>query len=123
MELFRTAEYVARANPEPGKRITEQLLEKKAENMVGIFVVAPPQSETPYHYHNKRESIIVFLSGRGKELVEGKKLAVQAGDILFIPAKEKHGIVNDGDKELRFIEFQVGNPAEPDRVQAEWKEE
>ena len=122
MELFRSAEYIVKPNPEPGKRSTEQLLEKKAENLVGMFVVLPPRSETPYHYHNKRESIMVILSGRGKELLEGKKVIIQAGDTLFIPSKEKHGIVNDGDTELRFIEFQVGNPAEPDRVQAEWKD-
>ena len=122
MELFRAAEYIVKPNPEPGRRSTQQLLEKKAENLVGVFVVLPPKSETPYHYHNRRESIMVILSGRGKELVEGKKVTIQAGDTLFIPAKEKHGIVNDGDTELRFIEFQVGNPAEPDRVQAEWKD-
>ena len=122
MELFRAAEYIVKPNPEPGRRSTQQLLEKKAENLVGMFVVLPPRSETPYHYHNKRESIMVILSGRGKELLEGKKVIIQAGDTLFIPSKEKHGIVNDGDTELRFIEFQVGNPAEPDRVQAEWKD-
>ena len=122
MELFRTAEFTAKTNPEPGKRFMEQLLGKKAQNLVGMFVVAPPKGEAPYHYHSKRESILVLISGRGKELVEGKKIPVQAGDILFIPAKEKHGLVNDGDKELRFIEFQVGNPDEPDRVDVEWKE-
>jgi hypothetical protein len=37
MELFRTAEYVAKPNPEPERRSTEQLLEKKAENLVGMF--------------------------------------------------------------------------------------
>ena len=122
MEVFRTADYIAKANPEPGKRFTGQLLEKRAHNLVGLFVVAPPRSETPYHYHNKRESIIVFLSGQGEELVEGMRIAIQAGDILFIPAKEKHGLVNNGADELRYIEFQVGNPIEPDRVQVEWKE-
>ena len=122
MEMFRTADYIAKANPEPGGRFTGQLLEKKAHNLVGLFVIAPSKSETPYHYHNKRESIIIFLSGQGVELVEGKRIAIKAGDILFIPAKEKHGIVNDGDKELRYIEFQVGDPDEPDRVQVEWKE-
>jgi mannose-6-phosphate isomerase-like protein (cupin superfamily) len=50
------------------------------------------------------------------------RIAIKAGDILFIPAKEKHGTVN-GDNELRYIEFQVGDPDEPDRVQVEWKEE
>jgi len=122
MELFRASEYIVKPNPQPGKRSTEQLLEKKAQSLVGMSIVMPPKTETPYHFHNKRESIMVILSGRGKELVEGRKVVIQAGDTLFIPAREKHGVVNDGDTELRFIEFQVGNPAEPDRVEVEWKE-
>jgi mannose-6-phosphate isomerase-like protein (cupin superfamily) len=122
MELFRTADYIQRTNPDPGKRFTEQLLEKKSDSLVGMFIVAPPGAEMPYHYHNKRESVMVILSGTGKELLEGKKVPIQEGDILFLPAKEKHGVLNDGDGELRFIEFQVGNPNEPDRVQVDWKE-
>jgi quercetin dioxygenase-like cupin family protein len=122
MELFRGADYIVKPNPEPGKRSTEQLLERKARSLVGMSIVMPPGSATPYHYHNKRESVMVILSGRAKELVEGKKIVIQAGDTLFIPAMERHGVLNDGDTEFRFIEFQVGNPAEPDRVDVEWKE-
>lgn len=116
------SDYAARPSSETGKRSTLQLLEKKAENLVGTYTVAQPGSETPYHYHNERESIIIFISGRGTELVEGGKMAMEAGDILFIPAKEKHGLVNDGDKDLRYIEFQVGDPNQPDRVEARWRE-
>lgn len=122
MELFKTVDYIKKANPEPGKRFNQQLLENKAENLVGIFVLLPPGGQTPYHFHNKRESVLIIISGKAKQLVEGKKIPIESGDILFIPAKEKHGILNDSGAEFRFIEFQVGKPSEPDRVEAEWRE-
>lgn len=122
MELFKIADYIEKANPEPDKRLTLQLLEKKAENLVGMFVVVPPGGQTPYHFHNKRESVLIVISGKAKELVEGKRIAIEADDILFIPAKQKHGIANDSGGEFRFIEFQVGKPDEPDMVQVEWQE-
>ena len=122
MELFKTAEYIKKINPEPDKRLTLQLLEKKAENLVGMFIVLPPGGTTPYHFHNKRESVLIVISGKAKELVEGKKIPIEANDILFIPAKQKHGVLNDSGKEFRFIEFQVGKPDEPDRVEIEWQE-
>ena len=122
MDVFKIADYLKKANPEPDKRFTQQLLEKKAENLVGMFVVVPPGGQTNYHFHNKRESVLIVISGKAKELVEGKKNPIEADDILFIPAKQKHGVLNDSGKEFRFIEFQVGKPDEPDMVQVEWKE-
>jgi len=122
MELFKVADYVKKVNPEQDKRLTLQLLEKKAENMVGMMIALPPGGSTPYHYHAKRESILIVISGKAKELVEGKKIQIEASDILFIPAKQKHGVLNDSGKEFRFIEFQAGDPNVPDRVEVEWKE-
>lgn len=121
MEIFKIADYIKKANPEPTKRFTGQLLEKKAENLTGLFGVLPPGGETPYHFHNKRESILIIISGEAKELVEGKKIAIKSDDILFIPAKQKHGIMNDSSREFRYIEFQTGDPGVPDRVDVEWK--
>lgn len=122
MEIFKMADYIKKANPEPDKRFTLQLLEKKAENLIGLLGVLPPGGKTPYHFHNKRESVLIIISGKAKEVVEGKRIAIEADDILFIPAKQKHGIVNDSGKEFRYIEFQVGKPDEPDRVEVEWQE-
>ncbi len=122
MELFKIGDYIKKVNPKPDERLTVQLLEKKAESMVGMFIVLPPGGSTPYHFHAKRESILIVVSGKAKELVEGKKIPIEANDILFIPTKQKHGVLNDSGKEFRFIEFQAGNPDVPDRVEVEWKE-
>ncbi|MBI2851433.1 MAG: cupin domain-containing protein [Chloroflexi bacterium] len=122
MEIFKIADYIKKVNPEPDQRLTIQLLEKKAESMVGMFIVLPPGGQTPYHFHDKRESILIVISGKAKEMVEGRKIPIESNDILFIPAKQKHGVLNDSGQEFRFIEFQVGKPDEPDRVEVEWRE-
>jgi quercetin dioxygenase-like cupin family protein len=122
VEIFKMSDYADRPNATANERMTIQLLEKKAESMVGMCIVLPPGGSTPYHYHDKRESVLIVISGKAKELVEGKRLPIEKGDILFIPAKEKHGVLNDSGAEFRFIEFQAGDPAVPDRVEVEWRE-
>jgi quercetin dioxygenase-like cupin family protein len=122
MEVFKIADYIKKVNPEPANRLTLQLLDKKAENLVGMFIILPPGRHTPYHFHDKRESILIVISGTATELVDGKKIPIQADDILFIPAKQKHGVQNNSGNEFRFIEFQVGKADEPDRVDVEWEE-
>ncbi|MBI4296812.1 MAG: cupin domain-containing protein [Chloroflexi bacterium] len=122
MELFKIAEYLKKANPEPGKRYTQQLLEQKAENLVGLFAVLPPGTQTPYHFHDERESVIIVISGQATELVECKRIPIQVNDVLFIPAKQKHGIENRTHGELRHLEFQVGKPGEADFVETDWSE-
>ena len=88
----------------------------QAENLGGIFGVLPPGTSVPYHYHRKRESILIIISGEGTEIVEEQKHAIMAGDILFIPSGEKHLITNHSDKELRFIEFFTNPPLNADFV-------
>ncbi len=119
MEIFKTADYAAKANPETGKLYLEQLLENKSENLVGFFGVLPPGGQVPYHFHEKRESVIIFISGKATELVEGEETPIQAGDVLFMPARQKHCIINRTNEEIRYLEFQVGKPAEPDFIEVE----
>jgi quercetin dioxygenase-like cupin family protein len=64
-----------------------------------------PGSQVPYHYHKNRESIIIFISGEGIEIIEGEEFPVKTGDVLFIPAGEKHTTLNRSDHDLRYLEF------------------
>jgi mannose-6-phosphate isomerase-like protein (cupin superfamily) len=59
----------------------------------------------------------VIVSGEGLEVVEGGEVPVKAGDVLYIPAGEKHTIVNRSDKELRYLAFMTQAPGEKDRVE------
>jgi quercetin dioxygenase-like cupin family protein len=119
MELFKSDEYVKMANPSPGKLYREEVLGtgQQAKDLGGIFVVLPPGSQVAYHYHKNRESIMVVLSGYGIEVIEGKEIPITAGDVLYIPAEEKHTTINRSDKDLRWLEYFTYPPVTADFVE------
>jgi oxalate decarboxylase/phosphoglucose isomerase-like protein (cupin superfamily) len=66
------------------------------------------------HYHEKRESVISILSGKGLEIYGDEEMPIQAGDMILIPAGMKHAMVNTSDDELRFVEFYTLPPVQAD---------
>jgi len=121
MEIFNSAEYAGRANPTPGKTYkTNILAELGAQTLCGVFtIVMPGDKGGAYHYHEKREHLIFIIAGKGVEVVEGKGVPVRAGDVLFVPAGEKHTIVNNSQEELRYLGFFSCTPGVPDKVELE----
>jgi quercetin dioxygenase-like cupin family protein len=107
MELINSERLSKISNPKPGSPFRLDIVDSqnKAKDLRGAVAVLSPGNKTPYHYHKRRESIIFVISGTATEIVEGEKLLVKAGDILFIPAMEKHGTENTSDKEFRYLEF------------------
>ena len=107
MELIRTEEMVQVVNPTPGERYRKDLVtpEQGAKHLGGFLCVIPVGGEMPYHYHEKRESLLYIIKGEGVEIVEGEEHPIKAGDVLYIPTTEKHKIVNRSDGDLRYVEF------------------
>ena len=107
MEIFRTDDLNKMDNPNAGERYRLDLVtgEQMAKALGGFLVMLPAGGEIPNHYHDKRESLIVMIAGEATEIVEGEAFAIRAGDVLFIPAKERHGMVNRSDREVRYLEF------------------
>lgn len=107
MEIIKIEEYLKLDNPTPDERYRLDLVTEKqsAINLGGFLAVLPAGKEVPYHYHEKRESLIFMISGEAVEIVEGKEFPVKAGDVLFIPAVEKHMLVNRSGEEVRYLEF------------------
>jgi uncharacterized cupin superfamily protein len=119
MKVFKTDDYVRMTNPTPGEAYKPEILtaDHGAKNLGGIFGLLPPGSPSVYHYHQNRESIILLVSGEGTEIVEGRETSVKAGDILFIPAGEKHALVNRSGRDLRYLEFFTYPPVKADFVE------
>ncbi len=107
MEIFKTQEYAREQIPSAGVRYRREILTKvhQAKNLGGVFCRLPPGSKLPYHYHENRESLIMVIGGEGIEGVEGKETPIKAGDVLYIPAGEKHMMMSASEEEIRYLEF------------------
>jgi quercetin dioxygenase-like cupin family protein len=118
MKIFRTEEY-NKKNPTPGERFRSEILSEddKANDLGGIFVILVPGSGPPYHYHEKRESVIVAISGEATEILEGKEIPIKAGDVIFIPPGERHTTLNRSSQEFRYLEFFTCPPTGKDFVE------
>ena len=119
MKIFKSDEYVNMPNPNPGKPYRPEILtaEHGAKNIGGMFGLLAAGTQVPYHYHNNRESIIIAISGEAIEVIDGKETPVKAGDILFIPAGEKHTTINRSNQDFRYLEFFTFPPLSADFVE------
>ncbi len=119
MKIYRFEELINIKNPDSEKPTyrPEVLTEEDcAKSLGGMFGLLSAGSGVPYHYHKDRESVLIILSGEAIEIVEGKEYSVKAGDIIFIPAKERHLIYNKSNNEVRFIEFYTQPPLKNDFI-------
>lgn len=120
MKIFKIEEYLSLKNPDPGQPYRPEILTRqhKARDLGGMFGLLGPGHRVPYHYHNRRESIIFVISGEGIEVIEGEEIAIKAGDLLHIAAGEKHATLNRSDKDLRYLEFFTCPPLSADFKEA-----
>jgi quercetin dioxygenase-like cupin family protein len=65
------------------------------------FEVAPG-GHTPHHAHDYEHEILV-LGGRGIAKSDRGDRPLREGDVIFVPANEKHQFLNTGDQPLSFI--------------------
>ena len=70
-----------------------------------IAVRRPSDPERGPHLHRDFEECIYVLSGRGTMQAESGAYPVGPGDILLVPAGEKHMTLNTGDEPLVLLCF------------------
>jgi len=118
MKMFRSGEFINRENPTPGSTFKEEVLTGlDAQGLSGVFgLVVPGGKGGDYHYHEEGEHIIIIISGKGTEIVNGEEVPIKAGDVLFVPAGEKHTTVNTSDRDLRYLGFRTCTPGKRDIV-------
>jgi quercetin dioxygenase-like cupin family protein len=118
LKLFKKEDLTSAKNGLAGQVYRENILTNAdtASALGGLLVIIPPGVEGQLHYHVKRESIQIYLSGKAVGFFADKEVPVAAGDVLFIPPGEKHKISNRSDKEVRFVEFFTEPPVEADSI-------
>ena len=85
--------------------ITPQLSGTKA--VKGEMIIYPPGTEASNHHHEGAEHFMVVLSGSATFFLNETANEISAGDTIYIYENDRHFIVNDGNDELKFIEYFV----------------
>jgi len=119
MKIFKMDGYRNMKDPTPpGKALTKILTdEDNAKALEGIFVVFAPIRRGRYHFHKKRECLFVIIRGKATAKINDKEYPIEAGDIIYLAAGEKHTITNESDEEFRFMEFYTNPPHEADWIE------
>jgi uncharacterized RmlC-like cupin family protein len=109
MKKYNIDKFLNMKNPQPEKPYRPEILteEDGAKSLGAMFGLLVPDSKVPYHFHEKRESVIIVI------------IQIAAGDIIFIPAKKKHMTINNSEKDLRYIEIFTNPPLNRDFVSAD----
>ena len=79
-----------------------QPLTPTSDLSAGIAVCPPRNGRLCPHRHEQAE-IYHILDGDGEVIIDGVKSRVTKGSSVFIPSNAEHGIVNVGDKDLRWF--------------------
>ena len=72
---------------------------------ISVDILAPGMRGCPYHLHHAQEEMFIVLEGHGTMRVAGEMLAVEAGDIVFVPAGPEypHQMINTSDAPLKYL--------------------
>lgn len=121
MKAFSVDEYTGMQNPTPGQVYRTEILttEDGANDVGGLFGILVAGSQVPYHYHKKRESVLMAISGEAIEIMDGKEFPIKAGEIIFIPAEIKHQTINRSESDFRYLEFFTNPPTSADFYEVE----
>lgn len=91
-----------------------RVLDVQEESMT-IKVTLNPGHSMNYHAHERRDEIWNVIAGKGRAVLDGKNILVQAGTVLTMKAGCKHTII--AETELKMIEVQLGREIRVDDKQ------
>lgn len=81
---------------------------------ISIDIVAPGMRSCPYHFHYAQEEVFVVLEGEGTLRVAGERLALRAGDTVFVPPGPDypHQIINTSNAPLKYLSISTRDSPE-----------
>jgi len=84
------------------------VLADSRDHKVKKITVMPGQRLSLQRHKHRKEHWLV-ICGKGKVTVNDNQFTVGSGDSVDIPQGATHRVLNDGDKEMIFIEIQLGD--------------
>jgi quercetin dioxygenase-like cupin family protein len=91
----------AHASYQPDKMGKTTLFES-SRLLVGLNAFEPGQSHA-LHAHAGMDKLYQVVEGEGVFLLEGRELAMRAGDLLVAPEGVPHGVRNSGSRRLLLL--------------------
>ncbi|MCC7242152.1 MAG: cupin domain-containing protein [Acidobacteria bacterium] len=85
--------------------------------LVGLNAFEPGQ-EHALHAHDGQDKAYLVVEGAGRFLLEGRDLAMSAGDLLIAPAGVPHGVRNTGPGRLLVVAVLAPAPGQASGVGA-----
>jgi quercetin dioxygenase-like cupin family protein len=76
---------------------------KDTETVSVCMVDIAPKESAPIHRHDLHVDSIFVISGKGEAYVNGRWEPIEAGDYIFVPKEEEHGIRNTGHGSLKLF--------------------
>jgi quercetin dioxygenase-like cupin family protein len=70
--------------------------------LVGLNAFEPGQAHA-LHAHTGQDKVYQVIEGEGLFLLEGRELAMRAGDVLVAPENVPHGVKNTGSGRLLVV--------------------
>ena len=103
-EFFRNREIRFSDHPRfANVKIAALVTGKKTDTVSVCLLDIAPHTEIPVHTHDPQVDSIFVVAGQGKAFVNGNWRDIEAGDYIFVPVLEEHGIRNSGAASLRLF--------------------
>jgi quercetin dioxygenase-like cupin family protein len=93
--IIRPSDHAAYSSAKMGK----STIFESSRLLVGLNAFEPGQ-EHALHAHAGQDKVYQVIEGEGLFLLEGRELAMQAGDLLVAPEGVAHGVRNSGTHRL-----------------------
>lgn len=102
--FFRKEEITFKPHPKfEGVKIALLVDSQKSPQASVSLLEIEPGVEIPIHTHETQIDSIYVLEGEGEAFVNGKWEGISAGDYIFVPAGEEHGVKNTGQGRLKLF--------------------
>ena len=102
--LFRSKEMTFAPHPRLANvRMAYCITRKDTETVSVCMIDISPKEGAPIHRHDSQVDSVLVISGKGETYINGRWEPIEAGDYIFVPEGEEHGIRNTGHESLRIF--------------------
>jgi len=73
------------------------------------YTILPPGTSIGNHKHSDDQEIYLILEGEGEMYLDGVTYPVKTGSVIVNKPFGTHGLVNNGQRDLKVFVFECGN--------------